>query len=320
MRLEVCHLIQIEGERMDTAERTMARMLFMSKIRSLDGMAFQDLVSQILGYADTDFCPIKPWGNIGDRKNDGCVPSKGIYYQVYAPEDSDKSYMQTIDKVERDFTGLLKHYTPSAIKTYYFVVNDKYKGVHPDISLVMERIKQDNGLEEAKILCAKDLENIIFKLADDEILTIVGQVPDPSKIRRLDYSILSEIIGHIMAQPLQQSDASSLIVPDWDEKILFNGLSRKIAELLNSGMIHVGTLDAYLKNNGDYAAEELRDHLHEVYYDESKKATGDELFYAILSRLSPRQQLMFQNTVLVIMAKYFETCDIFKEPGKEKKQ
>jgi hypothetical protein len=305
---------------METAERTMARMFFMSKIRSLDGMAFQDLVSQILGYADTDFCPIKPWGNIGDRKNDGCVPSKGIYYQVYAPEDSDKSYKQTIDKVERDFAGLLEHYTLSAIRTYYFVVNDKYKGVHPDISLVMERIKQDNGLEEAKILSAKDLENIIFQLADDEILTIVGQVPDPSKIRLLDYSILSEVVGHIMAQPIQQSDVSSLIVPDWEEKIMFNRLSVKVAELLNSGMIHVGTLEEYLDNNGDYVAEELRDHLHNVYYDESERATGDELFYAILNRLSPRQQKMFQDTVLVIMAKYFETCDIFEEPSKEKKE
>lgn len=320
MCIEVCNLIHIGGARMDTAERAMARMFFKSKILSLDGMAFQDLVSQMLGYAEKDFCPIKPWGNIGDRKNDGCVPSKGIYYQVYAPEDLEKSYMQVINKIDGDSAGLLEHYTLSAVKTYYFVVNDKYKGVHPDISLVMERIRQDKGLEEAKILCAKDLENILFGLADDEILAIVGPFPDPSKIRLLDYSILSEVIGHIMAQPLQRSDASSLIVPDWDEKIVFNGLSRKIADLLNSGMIHVGTLDEYLKNNGDYVAEELRDHLHDVYYDESKRATGDELFYAILSRLSPRQQMMFQNTVLVIMAKYFETCDIFEEPGKERKR
>jgi hypothetical protein len=96
--------------------------------------------------------------------------------------------------------------------------NDKYKGIHPDISLVMERIKQDNDLEEAKILCAKDLEKILLEATAAEIPIIVSLFSDPSKMRLLDYSILSDVIGHIMAQPIQRSDASSLIVPDWNKK------------------------------------------------------------------------------------------------------
>ncbi len=50
--------------------------------------------------------------------------------------------------------------------------NDKYKGIHPDISLVMERIKQDNDLDKAKMLCAKDLQNILIESTADEISTI----------------------------------------------------------------------------------------------------------------------------------------------------
>jgi len=305
---------------MDTAERTVVRMFFKFKIQSLVGMAFQDFVNQILGYAEKDFLPIKPWGNIGDRKNDGCVPSKGIYYQVFAPEDLGKSYKQTIDKIKRDFTGLLEHYTHSAVRTYYFVVNDRYKGVHPDIPRLMEELKQKYGLEEAKILCAKDFENMLFELTDDEIHAVVGPLPDPSQVALLDYSILDEVIAYIMAQPIQPSDTSTLVVPDWEEKIAFNGLSRRIAGLLNSGMMHIGSLEEYLQNNGDHVAQVLRDHLHDVYYDERERAIGDDLFYTILERLSPRMQLTFQNTVLVIMAKYFETCDIFEEPDTRKWQ
>ncbi|MDY0303059.1 MAG: hypothetical protein RBQ65_00250 [Sphaerochaeta sp.] len=305
---------------MDTAERTMARLFFKSKIQSLDGMAFQGFANQILGYAEKDFIPIKPWGNIGDRKNDGCVPSKGIYYQIYAPEDFERSYKRTIDKIQCDFTGLLDHYTDSAVRKYYFVVNDRYRGIHPDLPLLLEEIRQKYGLEEARVLCAKDLENTLFGLSDDEILAVVGQLPDPSKIPRLDYSILNEVIAHIMEQPIQSSDASRLVVPDWEEKIAFNGLSRRVAGLLDSGMMYIGSLEEYLKNNDDHLAHVLRDHLHDVYYDESKRVAGDELFYALLNRLCPMQQLMFQNTVLVIMAKYFETCDIFEEPNKGKEQ
>jgi hypothetical protein len=31
-----------------------------------------------MGYTETDFQQIKPWGRIGDRKNDGYIQSKGI--------------------------------------------------------------------------------------------------------------------------------------------------------------------------------------------------------------------------------------------------
>lgn len=40
--------------------------------------------------AEPNFQPVKAYGNIGDRKNDGFVSQTGIYYQVYAPRDVNK--------------------------------------------------------------------------------------------------------------------------------------------------------------------------------------------------------------------------------------
>jgi hypothetical protein len=37
----------------------------------------------------------------------------------------------------------------------------------------------------------------------------------------------------------------------------------------------------------------------------------------MVERLSPKAQRMYQITVITIMAKYFETCDIFEEPIEE---
>jgi hypothetical protein len=37
----------------------------------------------------------------------------------------------------------------------------------------------------------------------------------------------------------------------------------------------------------------------------------------MVEQLSPKQTQPYQNTVIIIMAKYFETCDIFEEPKEE---
>jgi len=230
------------------------------KILLSEGMTFQDLVVQILSYAEHDFIPIKAWGNIGDRKNDGCIPSKGVYYQIYAPENLNNTYIKLLRKIRNDFTGLLEHYKLSAVKKYYFIVNDKYAGVHPDSFGVIEELKNENNLEDANILCAKDLENILFALGDDEIYEVVGAFPDPSAIQLMDYSILTEVLQHIMQQSIKPSAVANYVVPDWDEKIKFNNLTEGAKHLLNGAMIHVGSLDEYLKNNSDFVAEALRDH------------------------------------------------------------
>ena len=71
---------------MNVQEKTFARQSFQNKIFRADGQLFEDIFSAIMNYAETDFQQIKPWGNIGDRKNDGYIKTKGIFYQVYAPE------------------------------------------------------------------------------------------------------------------------------------------------------------------------------------------------------------------------------------------
>jgi hypothetical protein len=72
---------------MNSQEKALARKMFKLKIHESNGQAFEDLFTSIMNYAESDFQAIKPWGNIGDRKNDGYIESKGIFFQVFAPED-----------------------------------------------------------------------------------------------------------------------------------------------------------------------------------------------------------------------------------------
>ncbi len=157
---------------MTANQKAQARIFFENRILKADKQAFEDLFTEIMSYKELDFRSIKPWGNIGDRKNDGYIPSRGIFYQVYAPEDIRKSYPDIVKKIKTDFTGLVEQW--SDVKEFYFVVNDKYKGVNADSEQLLTQIKEDNGLDESKFITASDLENILFSLSDDQIIKITG--------------------------------------------------------------------------------------------------------------------------------------------------
>lgn len=296
---------------MNTQERTLARQLFQNKIYKADGQKFEDIFSTIMNYKEKDFQQIKPWGNIGDRKNDGYIKSKGMFYQVYAPEDISTSYTNVIGKLKRDFGGLMTQWSP--INEFYFVVNDKYKGVNADCEQTIQELKALHNLDNAGFKTAKDLENSLFELDEDQILAITGFIPDPANIK-LDYSILNEVIDHIMRLPLGNDDDPKIILPDWNRKIELNMLSESVSLLLSNGCIHLYNLDMYLKNNSDFLADSLRDRMNEIYLQEKENNIGDKLFWAIVNCASPKAELMYQSSVIVIMAKYFETCDIFEEP------
>ena len=74
-----------EKEKMTRDEKYMLRAIFQNKIYKADGQKFEDLFTDIIKYAEPGFQQIKPYGNVGDKKNDGYIKSKGIYFQVYGP-------------------------------------------------------------------------------------------------------------------------------------------------------------------------------------------------------------------------------------------
>ncbi|MGP8330441.1 MAG: ABC-three component system protein [Methanosarcinaceae archaeon] len=303
---------------MNIPEKTLARKIFKLKIHEANGQTFEDIFTSIMNYAEPTFQPIKPWGNIGDRNNDGYIEEKGIYFQVFAPEDIRKSYLDVINKLEKDLGGLLERWSP--VNEFYFVVNDKYHGVNADCEMKIRNLKKIYNLQQTAFKTPKDLENLLFTLSDDQIQSIINFLPDPISIKKLDYSVLNEIIEYIMKLPLSAVIDSEIVAPDWDEKIEFNQLTTRPAKYLNNGYFQVGAVDSYLKNNGVFFAEALKDKLRQIYLLERETKTGDELFWGIVEKACPKPQNHYTSTVITIMSKYFETCDIFEEPSERKKQ
>lgn len=304
---------------MDSHEKALSRILFQNKVYKSDGQAFEDIFTQIMSYAESDFKKIKAWGSIGDRKNDGYIPSRGVYYQVFAPEEIRKKYPQTISKIKSDFQGLINQWNP--VNEFYFVVNDKFYGVNADSEQELKNIKKTYHLNACGFFTSSDLERLLFELSDDQIFAVVGFLPYPDLLN-LEYSALNEVVGHIMQLPLSQI-AGEIKLPDWDEKLQFNGLTDYPKLLLNHGSQQFGALNVFLIQHTTLA-NELQMQMTGVYNAilmewKGLNVSGDNIFWEIMQKCSPKPEQSYQNAVVTIMAKYFESCDIFEEPKNSKK-
>ena len=209
------------------------------------------------------------------------------------------------------------------MRNFYFVLNDKYKGSYPDAALQMDLLRKQYSLETSDFMLAKDLENLAFKaIEDDALIELVNFPPDPASLPGIDYSILGDVINYIMNKPSLSPDFENLAVPDWNKKIEFNGLGESIRRFLDAAACKLGYLDEFLKHNGDFASKDLRDRMKALYEEAKKNSSyeeldGDSIFFMMLRKGIPKMTAPFQDAFLVVLAKYFEACDIFEEPEYE---
>jgi hypothetical protein len=319
-------------------EKTLARIIFKNRVGSVNGMAFQNLFTEIMSYSNSDFSPVKPQGNEGDWKNDGHEPNSARYYQVYAPEIFEEA--AAVKKMRDDFAGLSAKWGdgktyPNGIKEFYFVINDRYRvtpGAFPTTYAELEKLRKDFSLNVAKPFLTKDLEDKLFSLSDDQITSVIGFIPNPADIKVLRVDLVSEIVGHIISNPIARSLQQSLVSPDFDEKIAFNNLSHT-ANWLREADYRRSVVDLYFRQNSSFSRQDVRDKLKAIYENSKQQgfatdASGgtieDQQFFYILSEITPKTENHhdkralkdLEDAALVMMAYFFEACDIFEEPSK----
>lgn len=303
---------------MDLQKRVMAQKFFQLKIYQKEGYEFQNFFTKIMNKYDSEFTTIKTQGNLGDRKNDGYIPSKGIYYQVYAPEKIDAK--EAMEKIENDLDGLMNYWNDLCpVKEYNFVMNDKYKGAYPTINAKILEVGKKYSIS-TKLLLASQLENIFFQLKDEDIAEILGNIIDVP-MENLSFSSLNDVVEGIMKLPFKMND--TLVSPaEMDEKIKFNNLNEEVSNILNQHSIYIGQLEEYFSNKGDFEREKVQRALIGVY-ENSKKDIGEEIvdqnslrFFYIVDAITPENpNISIMNAIYILMSYYFEACDIFVNPN-----
>lgn len=301
-------------------------LMFNEAIYSKSAQAFEDFFCKIMKAADDKFNKVKASGRKGDNSCDGFNDKTGIYYLCYSPEDIKKKITQknAITKITKDLKGILQKWP--GIKIIKYVINDKFFGVSPEIhKLIFDLRKSIN--QNIELFSMESLRNICLSLNDDVKQHILGYCPDfeTSKIS-VDFDTISKIVKYLEKNPLLDNYDDNLSVPDFTEKITFNKLSEKVAIQLNSAKLYISKVDDFFNNNPTYDKEKLRNYIHQIYLSAKneigklKDDYADCIFIYILKRLvyEPSSKAVVDNAI-VIIATFFESCDVFEEPVYEAK-
>ena len=315
----------LEGVKLiNNEEQYIAKIIFRNKILTYRGQQFEDFFVSLMCIANVNFKPVKAYGCFGDRKNDGFDKHTGTFYQVFAPEDLNKegTISDGVKKIKKDFEDLYKIWNAICpIKKSFFVVTDRYNGVPAPIhDMAIEIGKQSSYSHiDIEILGASDLERTFNSLDRFKKQDIVGFIPDQS-MPMVEYEALNETVKFLLNIESGINYSDQLIVPDFEEKISFNGLSERIRNQLNVGSYQEGILTEYF-NNTPGIKEVLQKKFH-LLYEKSKndiKETDENFadcrFYYILEKSCVKNTIAIQTSVLVLMSYYFSSCDIFEEPN-----
>lgn len=293
-----------------------------NEIITSDAQAFEDLFCNVMKANNDNFKKVKASGKKGDKKCDGFNDKTGEYYCVYAPEDFSKKYTvkNGLSKIEKDIKGIIANW--KNIKRINYVINDKFKGLPPDIHQLLLNLSQNQQEPEIVLFSMEKFKDITLALTESQKQSILGFVPDLTNVvTTLQFSIVEEIIKYLEKNAELINIDGKLVVPDFSDKIEFNHLSVAIKDLLNSARYQIGKVDEFFEYNSIYTKETLRNYCNGLYLNSCKiigediENYSDRRFIYILENMSyNKQSQAVKNNALIIMANFFESCDIFEEP------
>lgn len=278
------------------------------------GNAFQDYFADIMEKKyPGDFVRVRPWGNAGDRKNDGYIRSLKTLFQVYAPNEM--SATEAITKIEEDFFGAMPHW-----KSYFdkwIFVHNSHQGLSPQVTekLLSLRI-QCPDIDITSWGC-EELCRLALSLPEEDLITLLGGIIPlkSSEILDVRYEDIKLVLLNI-ARVTQVPDPDVRPVPA--EKLEYSGLSESAALLLKLGMFKSDRVRKLFSDWPDpnFGNEVVQTFKHEYQALRRTQMAPDGIFQELLAftgglgnEATPRR-----GAVLAVLAYLFEECEIFERP------
>jgi hypothetical protein len=275
------------------------------------GNAFQDFFSSIMekGYTE-NFRRVRPWGNVGDKKNDGYLTVDSIFFQLYAPNEM--SANEAISKIEEDFDGAIKQWN---ISKWVFVHNSM-QGLGPDVSKKLDELAKLNPSVTVTHWGFEELRQEVFKLNEAELASLFGPAPTYNHINQLGFEDLIVVINSIAGKKASEDIDLKPVPPN---KISANALSEDVVTLLRAGMRKANLVeDFFIKWHNPQFGDEIAEAFRKKYDDlkQNRSFTPDEVFNKLqeFAGGSQRRHPEHESAILAVLAHFFEKCDIFERP------
>lgn len=289
-------------------------MAFRDRYRGCHGSAFQDLFSDIMEqvHPDGDFVRVRPWGNVGDQKNDGYVHSTKELFAVYGPRNP--TAIQICNKVTSDYEGAVPHWE-EWFSEFIFVHNDP-DGVGPQLARTILELNARVDDLTVRQWGMAPLQTRVLSLPIERLKVLFPLVPTIEDFFEPSAPEISKIIDQLARQPLPAAVDVRLPPPG---KLDHNRFSDAVRELIMLGMkvspsvrqlFHPRFFDPTAR---DRIAVAFRDKYTELrtagklpddIYDELRTWVG-----GVGLKSTARDVAIYG-----ILTYFFEECDIFLRP------
>ncbi|MCX6593162.1 MAG: hypothetical protein NTZ56_16720 [Acidobacteria bacterium] len=161
-------------ELLDEQAKAFYELRFRAQFLESKAASFQDLFVAIMSKAHPgDFIPCRPWGNVGDRKNDGYLKSERTLFQVYAPNELRMA--ETVNKVETDFSEALPYWRDH-FDTWVFVHN-AHGGLPPDVIAKLLELERANPSMKVTHWGFEELVLRLRLLSSEALQSLFGSLP-----------------------------------------------------------------------------------------------------------------------------------------------
>ncbi|WP_125925547.1 ABC-three component system protein [Halomonas aestuarii] len=211
-------------------------------------------------------------------------------------------------------------------KKYSFVMNDRFCGIPAPVASALQDLWKVKELEYAGAIGAKELLKFFMELPTGERQDLIGGVPAELP-EFVEASAVGELLSYLADNPSFSFGCLSGKAPDFDEKAEYNGLSEYVKK-----RIEVSSYQAFLVDDFLEADSDLKQSISEEVnkkYQESKQVISDaaegaadlRYFWLVeslipeVSNMNPHSQQAFWSAAELILAKYFESCDVYEDPS-----
>lgn len=296
---------------MDPLQKAYYEKDFVIAFLQAKGDAFQTFFEKLMGLAyKADFMACRPWGNQGDRKNDGFLKSERRLFQVYAPNEMEAA--KATAKIKEDFDGA-KAYWGKHFDKWVFVHN-AVDGLPLHVQSLLLEFENTNPGTKLEPWGLEELRLIFRKLTLDDLQSWFGFVPSEGTKLELGFSDLQVVLETIASRPAPPPQEVKDVPMG---KIEANALSESVTILLKTGMTKAPLVKEFFgKWHDETFGERVAESFRAKYQALRAQFRPDEIFAELESWAggANRGQPVHQLAVLAVLAYYFDTCDIFEEP------
>lgn len=300
---------------MDRVRRDYYELKFKVFFMERRGDSFQEFFSSLMEKRHPgDFQRMRPWGNVGDKKSDGYLKSTRSLFQCYAPNEM--AAKEAIKKIDEDFVGALHHWG-SYFDVWVFVHNSMI-GLGPDVEMKLIELERGNPPKRLINWGYEELRLVVFELGDSDLVSLLGYAPSLKDFGEVGYDDVQPLLDAISLWPESPVEEIRPVPP---RKIQENKLSPNVESLLRAGMSRSDLLKDFFGKHYDPTFGDRLANAFRAKYIELKEGglLPDIIFHDLQKYIggefvsSPGKQA----AVLVVLAYFFETCDIFERPKED---